>query len=141
MAKGAERQGWVGSAAPCRTGRDGSFAELKERQLVFLLVRQLADAQFVRADRSLTQRLWQEVAALEIDPDRIAALLYGGHDPEDRLALEQLDCDYRRRLDARPPARRAFRWSWGSRAVRPRVHAGGRRTSPAAVPPARRAAG
>ena len=34
---------------------------------------------------------WDEVAALELDPERVTALLYGGQDPHDREALRQLD--------------------------------------------------
>lgn len=73
----------------------GSFAECKEQQLVFLLVRQLAAAQFELASASMSQRLWDEVAALEIDPDRITALLYGGQDVNDREALRPLDDNWR----------------------------------------------
>ena len=73
----------------------GSFAECKEQQLVFLLVRQLAAAQFEMANSPMSQRLWEEVAALEIDPDRITALLYGGQDVSDREALRPLDDSWR----------------------------------------------
>ena len=65
-----------------------TFAECKEQQLVFLLVRQVAAAQFEWANPTLTQRLWDEVNALEIDPERITALLYGGQDVNDREALQ-----------------------------------------------------
>ena len=51
-------------------GFQGTFAECKEQQLVFLLVRQLATAQFELASPQMTERLWQEVAALEIDPEQ-----------------------------------------------------------------------
>lgn len=74
---------------------EGSFAECKEQQLVFLLVRQLAAAQFDLASIPMSQRLWNEVAALEIDPDRITALLYGGQDVTDREALKSLDNNWR----------------------------------------------
>lgn len=43
----------------------------KEQQLVFLLVRQLADAQMHRGSAERCRRLWQEAAALELDPERI----------------------------------------------------------------------
>ncbi len=76
---------------------DGSFADFKERQLVFELVRQLADAQFRRADRRRSERLWREVAVAGMDPERITALLYGGHDPSDSVELEALDRPYRQR--------------------------------------------
>ena len=101
-----------------------SFAECKEQQLVFLLVRQLAAAQFEQADPRMTWRLWQEVNALEIDPERITALLYGGQDVNDRAALRPLDQQWR--AEHRP-----LRRSWFSR---PAAGAGVRRGAPPAAP-------
>lgn len=63
----------------------------KERQLVWLLVRQLGEAQAAPHGQARSERLWQEVAALEIDPERVIQLLYGGHDLNDREALAALD--------------------------------------------------
>ena len=74
----------------------GTFAECKEQQLVFLLVRQLAAAQFELANPQMSQRLWDEVNALEIDPERITSLLYGGQDVNDREVLRPLDDQWRR---------------------------------------------
>jgi hypothetical protein len=103
---------------------NGSFAECKEQQLVFLLVRQLAAAQFELANPQMTERLWQEVAALEIDPERITALLYGGQDVNDRAALRVLDEQWRAR-------HRPQRRGWFSRPTPP---VGGRRSAgPAAL--------
>jgi len=85
----------------------GSFAECKEQQLVFLLVRQLTTAQFQLAHGPMGERLWQEVAALEIDPERITALLYGGQDVNDREALRLLDEQWR--SSHRPQRRGWFR--------------------------------
>lgn len=67
------------------------FTVRKQQALVVLLTQQLADAQFRRADRSAAERLWQEVAVLEIDPERVTALLYSGLDLEDRDALRLED--------------------------------------------------
>ena len=80
--------------------RDGavtvlSFAALKQRQLVFRLTRQLVEAQFLRADQDRTQRLWQEVAALDLDPDRIIHLLYGVADHADSAEMEAMDRRWR----------------------------------------------
>ena len=88
--------------------------ELKERQLVFQLTRQLATAQFIRADRVESERLWQEAAALGMDPGRIVALLFGVHDHSDTEAMEEIDRSYRqeRRLRAR-------RWPWPLGRFRP----------------------
>lgn len=109
-----------------RQGAAGSFSECKEQQLVFLLVRQLADAQLRRGDRALAERLWQEVAALEIDPERITQLLYGGQDVQDRDALRALD--ERWRLCQRPQRRGWFSRPGGWSA------AAGRRAAPPAAP-------
>lgn len=124
-----------------------SFAELKQQQLVFTLVRQLAEAQFVRADRELTRRLWQEVANLEIDPDRITALLYGGQPCDDRQGLMALDESWNQQAQAAAEPRRGFRWGWGGSSaprrgvLSSRPYAGGRRSAPPATPPIRRGAG
>lgn len=85
---------------------EGTFAECKEQQLVFLLVRQLAMAQFQQANTAMTGRLWQEVAALEIDPERITALLYGSQDVTDVNTLRELDDQWRARH--RPGQRRGW---------------------------------
>ncbi|PSB37201.1 hypothetical protein [Aphanothece minutissima] len=76
---------------------EGSFSAFKERQLVFALTRQLADAQFRRGDRSLSERLWQEAAAEAMDAERITGLLYGVHDHDDPAAMEAVDRLYRER--------------------------------------------
>jgi hypothetical protein len=103
----------------------GSFSDCKEQQLVFLLVRQLASAQFSLANQAMTQRLWQEVAALEIDPERITRLLYGGHDVHDREALQLLDAQWR-------ACQRPQRRGWFSRPAA--MGAGGRRSAPPTAP-------
>ncbi len=95
-----------------RTGGEGpalSFAALKQRQLVFLLTRQLVEAQFVRADQARTQRLWQEAAALDLDPDRIIHLLYGVADHADSAEMESVD---RRWRPGAPPQQRGW-WASG----------------------------
>lgn len=63
----------------------------KEQALVWLLVRQLGQAQSAPAGQGRLEALWREVAALNIDPERVITLLYGGHDLDDRLALAALD--------------------------------------------------
>lgn len=90
---------------------EGSFAAFKERQLVFQLARQLAEAQFAHGDRVRSERLWQEAAAEEMDPERITALLYGVDDLSDSEAMEEVDRPFRERarrelLRARSPFRR-----------------------------------
>ena len=68
-----------------------AFSARKQQALVVLLAQQLMESQFQRADRSGSDRLWQEVAALEIDPDRIVHVLYSGLDGSDRPALMAAD--------------------------------------------------
>ena len=114
-------------------GRALSFGELKERQLVFLLARQLAEAQFVRGDRAASERLWQEVAALEIDPERIIALLYEAPNLEDTEAMEQIDREHR----CEPPRRQGWFGGLGAADLRTRSSGAWHRTSPQATPPAR----
>jgi uncharacterized Zn finger protein (UPF0148 family) len=110
---------------------EGDFTALKERQLLFQLTRQLVQAQFVRADRVESERLWQEAAAEEMDPERITALLYGVADHDDNAAMEAIDRVYReeRRLQAR-------RWRWP--ALNRGRHAAAHRSAPPAALPARR---
>ncbi len=76
---------------------EGSFSAFKERQLVFALTRQLADAQFRRADGSRSERLWREAAAEAMDAERITGLLYGVHDHDDVAAMEAVDRPWRER--------------------------------------------
>jgi hypothetical protein len=68
-----------------------AFSARKQQALVVLLSQQLMETQFVRADHSGSARLWQEVAALEIDGERIVNLLYAGIDVSDRAALNAED--------------------------------------------------
>ena len=101
------------------------FAARKQQALVVLLAQQLADAQFVRADQRGSDRLWQEAAALEIDPERLTALLYGGEDPHNREALRQQDEAW---LAAQPVASRGWglqrlHRNRGRRPVRPLTRA------------------
>jgi hypothetical protein len=87
----------------------GGLDELRDRQITFQLARQLARAQFIEADPQRSESLWQEVAALRIDPQRIIALLYAGVDLEDTEAMEAIDAP--RRLRAAP---RRW-WAWFAR--------------------------
>lgn len=128
-----------GTAAPERSGScEGSFSDRKEQQLAFLLVRQLAAVQFDQAHSNLSERLWQEVAALDIDPERITWLLYGGQDLNDPQALATLDRQWRQeRQELERRARRGplggLWWRRGNRPLRP-AFAGHRNGSPAAAP-------
>ena len=126
--------------APSRQGwRELDAAARKEQQLVFLLTRQLVDAQFVRADRERSQRLWQEAADLELDPERITALLYGVSDHDDRLEMEALD---RRQLSPLTSGHPRLRFRWGRRGPAPAEQRRGAapRNAPPAAPRAHRQA-
>ena len=64
----------------------------KEQQLVMRLCKDIARAQFVFANPKRSKRLWDEAAALEIEPDRLLHLLYGGVDldnPADLIAADE----------------------------------------------------
>jgi hypothetical protein len=125
----AETRRW---GRPSETPRTVGPMEQKERQLLLTLVAQLADAQFIRADKDRVDQLWQEVAALEIDPERVIRLLYGGQDLKDRTTLAMLDGGWH------PEIPRGRRFPWGSRALRRGSSASGRRSVPPAALPARR---
>ena len=86
-----------------------SFSASKEQALVLLVVQQLAEAQFVRADPVASERLWQEVAALQLDIERVTHLLYCGQSWMDRQALRAEDKAW---LACRP-VRRPQRWGVG----------------------------
>lgn len=80
------------AAAPGKAGlAASSFSASKEQAIVLLVVQQLAAAQFVRADRLASARLWQEVGALGLDIERVTHALYCGVDPDDREALRRED--------------------------------------------------
>ena len=100
-----------------------AFAARKQQALVLLLAQQLMDAQFKRADRAGSERLWQEVAALEIDPERVIHLLYSGFEGSDRMGLTQQDDTW---IQCQPAAPQR---SWGLR----RLHLGRRPRRPQAA--------
>lgn len=89
-----------------------SYETLKDRHLVAQLAQQLAEAQFAHADESRSRRLWDEVAALGLDPDRVLHLLYGGHDLEDETALCAIDRSFQETPRRRRQARRWLKGAW-----------------------------
>lgn len=105
----------------------------KEQQLVFLLTRQLVDAQIVRGDRERSERLWQEVAALELDPERITALMYGVGDHDDLQEMEAVD---RQQRSHRATAHGRPWFSGAQRGSQPAApwRGGARRSAPPAGP-------
>jgi len=83
----------------------------KEQALVILVVQQLVDAQFVRANQTAAERLWQEVAALDLSIDRVINLLYSALDFNKRDALRAEDNAWVACHQVRPPRRGPLR-SW-----------------------------
>ena len=63
------------------------FQGTKEQEKVYALTRELVNAQFQLCDDELTNRLWEEVANLNIDPERIINLMYkcDSHDDFDAM--------------------------------------------------------
>lgn len=113
-----------------RSASRGRFTALKEQQLVFLLVRQLAAAQLSPSHRSSGEKLWREVADLGLDPERITRLLYGGQDVCDSIVLKELDGAWG--PEKIPTGSGAPWWSWRrNRLSRPMVDAGHRSARPA----------
>jgi len=123
-----------GTDDPAVAAAPRTFPQVKEQQLVYLLVRQLATAQFDQAQPVLSQRLWDEVEALGIDPDRITWLLYGGQDLGDRAALAALDQEWRdREVLERQRLRRTPLWARGWRRDAVRGAGAWHRTAPPAA--------
>ena len=73
-------------------------ASLRDQAKLFALVQSLANAQFVLADSELTRRIWQEVADLNLDVERVENLLYRCCFQDDLEALKEADQAF---LDAR----------------------------------------
>ena len=61
---------------------------------VFSLAMDLINAQFNLANDELSRKLWDEVAALKIDPQRIINLMYRCHSHEDSQSMLEADLDY-----------------------------------------------
>ena len=62
-----------------------------DRQVVFQLVRELVQAQFVIGDEELTRRLWQDVSDRQIDIDRVINLMYTCSCHEDDDEMTEVD--------------------------------------------------
>ena len=61
---------------------------------VFSLARDLINAQFHLANDELSRKLWNEVAALKIDPQRIINLMYRCCSNVDDQSMLEADLDY-----------------------------------------------
>ena len=61
---------------------------------VFSLARDLINAQFNLANDELSCKLWDEAAALKIDPQRIINLMYKCCSNEDNQSMLEADSDY-----------------------------------------------
>ena len=81
----------TGSARPASIGQGIECRARNDRQSYFLVVRELAKAQFVLADAELSRRLWQEVADRDLSIDRITHLLYGCWFHDDEQAMVDAD--------------------------------------------------
>ena len=70
------------------------FKETKDQEKVYSLTRELINAQFQLCDDELTNRLWEEVANLNIDPQRIINLMYKYDLHDDFTAMIDADNKY-----------------------------------------------
>ena len=61
---------------------------------VYSLARDLINAQFNLGNDELSRKLWDEVAALKIDPNRIINLMYRCYLYEDDKSMLEADVDY-----------------------------------------------
>ena len=66
----------------------------KTNNKVYSLARDLINAQFNLGNDELSRRLWDEVAALKIDPHRIINLMYRCYLYEDDKSMLEADLDY-----------------------------------------------
>ncbi len=82
-----------------------SFSALKEQALVLDLTQRLAEAQIERGDAVASQGLWNEIAALEIDPERIIHLLYNRERRSTHAALRATDDQWMNDQQPEIPAR------------------------------------
>ena len=70
------------------------FKERKDQERVYSLARELVNAQFQLCDDELTNRLWEEIANLNIDPERIINLMYKCDPHDDFTAMVDKDSKY-----------------------------------------------
>ena len=70
------------------------FKGTKEQEKVYALTRELVNAQFQLCDDELTNRLWEEVGNLNIDPERIINLMYKCYSHDDFTAMIETDSKY-----------------------------------------------
>ncbi|WP_269621741.1 hypothetical protein [Prochlorococcus marinus] len=68
--------------------------ETKDQEKICSLTRELINAQFQLCDDELTNRLWEEVANLNIDPERIINLMYKCDSNDDFAAMVDKDSKY-----------------------------------------------
>ncbi len=61
---------------------------------IFSLARELIDAQLNCGNDELSRKLWNEVAALKIDPKRIINLIYSCYSHEDNQSMLEADLNY-----------------------------------------------
>ena len=66
----------------------------KTTNKVYSLARDLINAQFNLGNDELSRKLWDEVAALKIDPNRIINLMYRCYLYEDDKSMLEADLDY-----------------------------------------------
>ena len=72
----------------------GSTDRPEANKKVFSLARELINAQFHLANDELSRKLWNEVAALKIDPQRIINLMYRCCSNVDNQSMLEADLDY-----------------------------------------------
>ncbi len=70
------------------------FQETKNEEKIYALTRELVNAQFQLCDDELTNRLWEEVADLNLDPERIINLMYKCHSHDNFTDMFDIDSQY-----------------------------------------------
>ncbi len=70
------------------------FQETRNEEKIYALTRELVNAQFQLCDDELTNRLWEEVADLNLDPERIINLMYKCHSHDNFTDMFDIDSQY-----------------------------------------------
>ncbi len=65
-----------------------------DQNLIFSLARKIIRAQFILGNDQLTDQLWNEVGARNIDPRRVINLMYNCSYPEDEKSMIEIDCAF-----------------------------------------------
>ena len=73
---------------------DEGVEEQSDRKMIFSIVRELVNAQFILADEELVNRLWKDVADRNLNKERIINLMYRCSFHNDDVAMLEADLSF-----------------------------------------------